>query len=255
MALIVLNNFHGGIMNRRQGIICIFTSVIFLTAGCVNQDVIVQKQTEMEARLEYLVQSNNAATKRINDLSNELNDIKDRQQVSSTTPPRPEPANMDSGISSIKESPEQKTVAPPDSVAKIELINRDASSKVQSDEASAAYMKAFGLYSANQYGQAIDSFNSFLLKYPSTEYAGNAQYWLGECYYTKSDLPHALDSFNKVVELYPKGKKVPDALLKIGYTLLAMKEPQKARNALASLIERFPDSPSADKAREKLKSF
>ena len=116
-------------------------------------------------------------------------------------------------------------------------------------------MNAFGLYSANKYGMAIDSFQSFLQKYPSTDFASNAQYWLGECYYTKSDLPNALDSFNKVVELYPKGKKVPDALLKIGYTLLAMNEPQKARNALASLIERFPDSPAADKGREKLKSF
>jgi len=242
-------------MSRREGIIGIFTGIIFLAAGCANQDVIVQKQTEMEARLEYLIQSNNAATKQINDLSNELKDIRDRQQVSSTTPPRLESANVDSRISAVKDSPEKKTVAPLSSVAKIELINRDASSKGQSDEASAAYMKAFGLYSANKYEMAIDSFNSFLHKYPSTEYAINAQYWLGECYYTKSDLPNALDSFNKVVELYPNGKKVPDALLKIGYTLWAMKEPQKARNALVSLIGRFPDSPAADKAREKLKSF
>lgn len=242
-------------MSRKEGIITIFTVIVLLAAGCANQDVIVQKQTEMEARLEYLIQSNNAATKQINDLSIELKDIRDRQQVSSTTLPRMESANIDSRISGAKDSPEKKTVAPLSSVAKIELINRDASSKGQSDEASVAYMKAFGLYSANKYGMAIDSFNSFLQNYPSTEYAINAQYWLGECYYTKSDLPNALDSFNKVVELYPKGKKVPDALLKIGYTLLAMKEPQKARNTLASLIERFPDSPAADKAREKLKSF
>jgi tol-pal system protein YbgF len=251
----MLNNFPGGIMRPREGIIIILTGIFFLAAGCANQDVIVQKQTEMEARLEFLIQSNNAATKQINDLSNELKDIRERQQVSFTTPPRLESENVDSRISGIKDSSEKKTVEPMSSVAKIELINRDASSKGQSDEASAAYMKAFGLYSTNKYGMAIDSFNSFLQKYPSTEYAINAQYWLGECYYTKSDFPNALNSFNKLVELYPKGKKVPDALLKIGYTLLAMKEPQKARSALASLIERFPDSPASDKAREKLKSF
>jgi tol-pal system protein YbgF len=236
-------------------IISFFAGIIFLTAGCANQDVIMQKQTEMEARLEYLIQSNNTTTRQINELSNQLKDIRDRQQVASTTPPRSEAANVESGISGSKDSPGQKTVAPLPPVAKIELINRDASSKGQSDEASAAYMNAFGLYSANKYGMAIDSFQSFLQKYPSTDFASNAQYWLGECYYTKSDLPNALDSFNKVVELYPNGKKVPDALLKIGYTLLAMNEPQKARTALTSLIERFPDNPVADKAREKLKSF
>lgn len=242
-------------MSRREGIISLFAGIIFLTAGCANQDVIVKKQTEMEARLEYLIQSNNTTTRQINELSNQLKDIRERQQVSSTNPPRPEPANVESGISGSKDSPGQKTVAPLPPVAKIELINRDTSLKGQSDEASAAYLKAFGLYSANKNEMAIDSFHSFLQKYPSTEFAINAQYWLGECYYTKSDLPNALDSFNKVVDLYPKGKKVPDALLKIGYTLLAMNEPQKARNALTSLIERFPDSPAADKAREKLKSF
>jgi tol-pal system protein YbgF len=248
----MLNNFPGGIMNKREAIISIFTGVTLLTAGCANQDVIVQKQTEMETRLEYLIQRNNDATRQISDLSNELKEIKDRQQLAATAPPRSNPVDADPAV---KDAPQLQFDTPQPEVATIELINSDASAKEQSDEASAAYMQAFGLYSANNYGPAIDAFNSFLQKYPSSEYASNAQYWLGECYYTKSDLPKALDSFNKVVELYPKGKKVPDALLKIGYTLLAMKQPQKARTTLASLIENFPDSPAAGKARERLKNF
>ena len=65
-------------------------------------------------------------------------------------------------------------------------------------------------------------------------------------------MPKALESFRTVIAKYPYGKKVPDAMLKTGYTLSAMKETEKARSAFQSLIEKFPDSPAAAKAREKL---
>jgi TolA-binding protein len=55
-----------------------------------------------------------------------------------------------------------------------------------------------------------------------------------------------------VAEKYPTGKKVPDSMLKTGYTLFAMKEPEKARAVLESLIEKYPDSTAAAKASERL---
>jgi tol-pal system protein YbgF len=242
-------------MRRRDCIISVFAGLVLLTAGCAGQDILVQKQTEMEARLEYLIQRNNAAAKRIDELSNELKDMQDRMKTNSAAVRQSDSASKDRGDTVAEIVPEKKpAIFPTASVTKIELIDRDAPSKVRNDTASVAYMRAFGLYSANKYGMAIDSFNSFLQTYPATEYAVNAQYWLGECYYTQSDLPKALNAFNKVVERYPKGKKVPDALLKIGYTLFAMKEQKKARAVLTSLTEKFPDSPAAAKARERLNS-
>jgi tol-pal system protein YbgF len=256
MALIVLNNFPGGVMRRRDCIISVFPVLVLLTAGCAGQDVIVQKQTEMGARIEYLIQRNNAAEKRINELSNELKDMQDRIKTDSAAARQSDSSAKEPGDAVEAVAREKKpVVSPTESVTKIELINRDAASKGRNDKASAAYLKAFGLYSANKYAMAIDAFNSFLHSYPATEYAVNAQYWLGECYYSQSDLPKALDAFNEVVERYPNGKKVPDALLKIGYTLFAMKDQEKARAVLTALTEKFPDSPAAAKARERLNSL
>ena len=140
-------------------------------------------------------------------------------------------------------------------VTKIELINTDARTRGKTDSSSAAYMKAFGLYSANKYPEAIEAFTDFLRKYPDAEYAVNAQYWIGECYYSRSDLPKALESFRTVIAKYPYGKKVPDAMLKTGYTLSAMKETEKARSVFESLIVKFPESTAAAKARERLASY
>jgi TolA-binding protein len=41
-------------------------------------------------------------------------------------------------------------------------------------------------------------------------------------------------------------------MLKAGYTLFAMKQPEKASPILNSLIAKYPDSPAAARAKEKL---
>ena len=231
----------------------ILAGIMLLAAGCANQDVMVQKQTEMESRIEYLVQGNKVLSGQIAALSNDVSELKDQVRTHSAAlkelgEPYEEIADE------AKRTAGQGNPAAPQkpAVTKIELINTDARTRGKTDSSSAAYMKAFGLYSANKYPEAIEAFTDFLRKYPDAEYAVNAQYWIGECYYSRSDLPKALESFRTVIAKYPYGKKVPDAMLKTGYTLSAMKETEKARSAFQSLIEKFPDSPAAAKAREKL---
>ncbi len=216
--------------------------IALMAPGCAGRDVIVQKQTEMEARLEYLAQSNKALIVQVAGLSEEVKELKDKVRNQSEAAAR-ERKESDRAAGA-NESQSVQTPA----VTKIEVIN----GRGRNDAASTAYMEAFGLYSADNYPAAIESFTAFLEKYPDTDYAMNAQYWIGECYYSRSDLPKALESFRKVVKKYPKGKKVPDAMLKIGYTLFAMREPVKAKAALAELVEKYPDSPAAAKARERL---
>jgi tol-pal system protein YbgF len=245
----IISKFSGGMMRLRNGFIA---GIILMVSGCASQDVIVQKQSEMEARLEYLAQDNKSLATQVAGLSVELRELKELNQ------------NNVAAIQDLKESI-RKTAGREASIssynppalpqlpeAKIELINDDAKAGQKSDTASALYMKAFGLYSANNYPAAIKAFNDFLEKHSDNEFAVNAQYWIGECYYSQSDFHRSLEAFRKVMEKYPKGKKAPDALLKIGYTLLALKEPAQARAALALLVEKFPDSQAAAKARDKL---
>ncbi len=236
-------------MRLRHGFIA---GIILMVPGCASQDVIVQKQTEMESRLEYVIQSNKSLTMQVAGLSSELKELKDRIQNDSAALKEWKESAGGSGSEAKEVATKERPSLQRPSVTKIELINSEMMAGEKNDSASESYMKAFGLYSADNYTAAVVAFNSFLEKHPDTEYAVNAQYWLGECYYSRSDLPKALEAFRKVVEKYPKGKKVPDALLKIGYTLFAMKEPAQAKAVLLSLVGKFPDSPAAAKAKERL---
>jgi tol-pal system protein YbgF len=154
---------------------------------------------------------------------------------------------------SLETAPSKNTQgASASSVPRIEVVNKDASPGDKDGGAQNAYMKAFGKFSSNDYPGAIEAFEAFIKAHPSSEYAGNAQYWIGECYYTQRNYPLALEAFNKVLAKYPNGHKGPDAMLKAGFTLISMNETSKGRGALQSLIDKYPKSQAAAKARERL---
>jgi tol-pal system protein YbgF len=227
-------------------------ALIVTISGCANTDVIMKKQMETDARLEQLVQGNSAANARLAELTRELSDQQARVKSNAS-----DLGEMKTEIGKLRESiaalTPQKAVEPVShEVPHIEVVNRDPSPGGKDANAQNAYMKAFGLFSANNYPGAIEAFGSFIKTYPDSEYAGNAMYWIGECHYSQRNYSQAITAFNRVISLYPKGSKIPDAMLKIGYSYISMNETARAKSALQTLIDKYPNSPAAVKARERL---
>jgi len=239
-------------MATTRGFLTVFL-VVALT-GCAGQDAVLKRQAELESRVESLAKSNNLSNVQISMLFNELKDL--QKEVKSNTATLRELRDTVANLRTVSDSMLARQAALPaaDPNRKIELINRDETepAKNRSEVGSEAYMKAFGLYSADKYDEAIESFNAFIKAYPDSEYAANAQYWIGECYYTRSNFPKALDAFKKVISGYPGGSKAPDAMLKAGYTLYALKQNDSAKAMLESLAAKYPESPASVKARERL---
>lgn len=239
-----------------MGLIRVFLAVVSILtlSGCATQDAVLRKQAELESRLESVAVSNNMANQRLSVLTNEVRDLQEQRKADAATL-----RELRDSVINLKTLTRdliaRKTSLPTSATPqKIELINKDDTGAPPqiADVRSEAYMKAFGLYSADKYEEAIEAFTAFIKAYPDSEYAANAQYWIGECYYSRSNLPKALDAFNRVLADYPRGNKVPDAMLKAGYTLFAMKQTEKGAEVLESLILKHPDSPAAVKAKEKL---
>ncbi len=100
--------------------------------------------------------------------------------------------------------------------------------------------------------QSIEQFKVYLSHYPASEYANNAQYWLGEAYRVNQDNVSARKAFNDVIEKYPDSAKVPDAILKLGYIEVDQKNKAKATEYLNRVISDYPKSPAAILASKKL---
>lgn len=114
------------------------------------------------------------------------------------------------------------------------------------------YQHAYDALRNGHTSQAITEFKDLLSKNPKGEYAGNAQYWLGEAYRVNQDVDSARKAFSAVVDNYPASAKVPDALLKLGYIEIEQKNPAKARDYLTKVTVAYPNSTAAHLAAKKL---
>jgi tol-pal system protein YbgF len=103
------------------------------------------------------------------------------------------------------------------------------------------------------YDLAQSAFAEFLKRYPAHELSDNAQYWMGEGYYAQKKYPQALAEFQKVTENYAGKDKEAAAMYKAGLCFKEMGEPQKAKEKWQALVKKYPKSPEAGLAREKLK--
>ncbi len=118
-----------------------------------------------------------------------------------------------------------------------------------------AYERAFQSLKDLKYVDSANQFQSFLQQYPSSEYADNAQYWLGESYYVTRNYDLALEAFQGLSSRYPDSPKVADGLLKIGYSHYELKQWDQARAALEQVQQQYPGTTLARLAGSRLRSL
>ncbi len=99
------------------------------------------------------------------------------------------------------------------------------------------------------YKGAINAFNAFVKKYPNSIYQPNAHYWLGQLYFSMNDLEGAQRHFTSVSQFEQSSKRA-DAILKLG--LIAEKKGDKlvAKDKFNQVITLFPDTTSANQAKQ-----
>jgi tol-pal system protein YbgF len=119
----------------------------------------------------------------------------------------------------------------------------------------AAYDEAFQALKELRYADAAQGFQDFLVQYPGSSLAGNAQYWLGESYYVTRNYEIALQAFQDLLDGYPDSTKRGDGLLKIGFTHYELEQYDQARAALEQVQRDYPNSPLSRLADSRLRSM
>ena len=72
------------------------------------------------------------------------------------------------------------------------------------------YSQAYADYARGNYDLAMQGFSEYIRNYPGTDFADNAQYWIGECLYGKKSYAEAIDAWNALFKDYPASDKIPD---------------------------------------------
>lgn len=107
-------------------------------------------------------------------------------------------------------------------------------------------------YQRGDYDVAVRQFTQYIEYFPDSDLADDAQFYIGDSYYTQSLYTPALDAYEKLLSTYPDGSKVPATLLKIAFIKVARNEPSEARSYLERVIGEFPDAEEAQLARMRL---
>jgi tol-pal system protein YbgF len=140
---------------------------------------------------------------------------------------------------------------------KVEIVktttNTDPLAGIQRPEKQDEFYKlAANMLEAKQSQAARMLFDEFNKKWPTSPYAGNALYWIGESYYIEKNYRDAAISFQQVREKYPKGTKAADALLRLGYCFAAMEMYSEALPFLKEFVQTYPKNPNVSKVKEKI---
>lgn len=115
------------------------------------------------------------------------------------------------------------------------------------------YLKGLDSLKAGEVATAREQFAKFLEQNPKHELAANAHYWIGETHYSEKNYESAILSYQEVIKNYPGKEKVVAAMLKQAMAFDAIKDAKSAKFVLKKLIEGFPKSEEAKKAKEMLK--
>ena len=118
-----------------------------------------------------------------------------------------------------------------------------------------AYQAALDQFKLGNYSLAVAAMQGFLVTYPKSALAPNAQYWIGMAHSGQRDYKSAIAAQRKLLTAWPDSQKAPDALLSIASAQETMGDRKAAQKTLEDLVGKYPTSSAATSAKQRLAAF
>jgi tol-pal system protein YbgF len=104
-------------------------------------------------------------------------------------------------------------------------------------------------------GIAREIYEEYVRKWPSDPRAAEAGFRAGELLFDQKRFRDALLSYGKVAEDFPRAERAPDAMLGAAESMLRLDMKDEAAAVLGQVVERYPKSQAAAKAKARLKEL
>lgn len=153
--------------------------------------------------------------------------------------------DLDSRLRKFETAPAAS--AAPETAGPAAAVKGDAAKEGQEYEA------ALNQFKAAKYKEAAGSFAAFVQKYPDSALAPNAQYWLGNAWYAQHDCRRSIEAQSIVTTKYADSPKAADAWLAIATCQQELGNPTGVKRSLETVIAKYPNTPAADSAQQRLK--
>ena len=117
------------------------------------------------------------------------------------------------------------------------------------------YNNALRDYNGGKNDLALQECSDYIKYYPNTDLAGNCYFYLGEIQFKQANYQQAAESYDAVLQNFPSGTKGPSAQLKKGFALIELGKQDDGVAELRRVLQRYPRSPEALQARDRLRKL
>jgi tol-pal system protein YbgF len=218
-----------------------------------SEQQILKKYASLANRYEELGEQIRAATGRYEEIEHYL---KKQESASKSMEAQLEAVNREFAVLSEKVNSialytgftEKKNAAKPSDTSPQNNATGSVEKEIGPEE---EYQAAKFQYDNNKLKEAKKMFESLVTKYPDSDNADNAVFWIGEIYYKEQWYQKAILEYQKVIENYPDGNKAPAAYFKQALAFEKLGEKDNSQLIISELLKKFPDSKEAELAKKR----
>ena len=229
---------------------CLAISFVFLVAGCADNRAQLAK---MENSINDLRGYQADQTTQISALQNEIRRVSGRlDEIEYQQKNR-----VGTDLSSLKDDLTRlKTRVPPPAQVPIGPLEEDeALAGRLPGEISNSFSSGLLKVREGAYNEAIPLFQQIIDSTQSGDFTANVMFWIGVCYDGNEENRQALSTYSDIVARFPKHARAPQALLRQSAALVRLGDSKTAKLSLQKLLQDYPKSTEAARARERLKDL
>ncbi|MFH1688157.1 MAG: tol-pal system protein YbgF [bacterium] len=104
-----------------------------------------------------------------------------------------------------------------------------------------------------EYEAAIEGFRKFLASCPKHDFAENAYYWIGECYYSMEKYQDAVTELEFLIKTYQASPNIGRAIFKLARSYQELDRKDKACELFKRLVDDHDGTLESEQAKEQLK--
>lgn len=203
--------------------------------GNAQTDALMRGQADLKADLDAVRAEGMTLSGRFDDLNNTL----EAQRLQ---------------LEQLREELQFKVKALEERLAKLEEAPAKAVTPPAAELApEALYQQGLdAIRTGSDFARGRQVLGEFVAKYPKHPLAVNAKYWIGEAWYGEKKYENAILQFQDVIQEFGDHPKVAAALLKQALSFQALGNQENTRVILQKVVERFPLSEEAQKAKKLL---
>ena len=121
--------------------------------------------------------------------------------------------------------------------------------------AETTYSNAYRDYQSGNLDLALQEFTAYLQYFPTTQFAPNAQYYIGDIYYQQNNFTAAVKAFDAVNEKFGDNQKTGASHFMKGRALLKLGRRNDAVKEFRDVIAHSPDADLVAKAKAQLRDL